>query len=823
MSENDSTVAAPVLERWRERLFAAAAELRFASRRLRRAQGFAVTTTLTLALGIGSISAVLSVVYAVLLSPLPVRDAHRVLALWADNPSHQPAHIPLDWQELQAFARETRTLSQVAAVDYHGTLPRLVQFGDTVASIPAALVTGGFFDVLGAKPLLGRLLRPEDDRYGAPFVAVISERLWRSAYGADPHVIGRRTRFYLRDMTIVGVVAGALDFPRGAEMWASYPNYVQARDTLPWYAFFDVVGRLAPGASPSVTQQELGAFLARPDEPHSGARKLLGNSLRPVVQPIRDVIVGDVRPLLRVVLGAVALLLLVTCINVAGLMLVQTLARRRELAVRAALGASRRRLGILGLADSAVLGTLASTLGMAAAWYAVRVFAAFAPPEIPRGHEIQLNVPVLAATVIVGAVIVIALACIPALIGARARILDALADRSGGSSRHAHRVRALLVGSQVAASVAVLAAAGVLLRSFDSLAHRGLGFRPDHLIVARFGQTHSVGDLRAWQDVLARIVGDVRQVPGVEHATGLLQPPFREAGNDLAYSLPGDVPGAPTARPLVDYLGADPDYFATMGIPLKRGRTFSDGDRDGAPRVAVVDELLARQAWPGEDPIGKQIGVGTTFYTVVGVVASTRYRDLLAPRATLYTPWAQSALSPQEIAIRTRGNPQTIIPAVREVVREADGRVYLADLTTMSARIDVSLAAQRLAAILLGAFATAILLLTGVGLYGVSAAFVRQRKRELGVRLALGATPAEAGRLVVRQGAMVVVIGTGAGLVLALAGGRVLRSVIYGVSARDPLALAAAVLAVLFVAVLALVLPALRASRVDPALALREE
>lgn len=796
-------------------------DLRLAFRALRRTPAFTTAAILTLALGISATTSVSSVWYSVLVAPLPLRDPARVIALWGENPTKQPEHIPLSGGEYTAFAREARSFSRIAAVDYQGTLPRLIQFGDTVASIPAALVTGGFFDVLGARPIVGRLLRPADDRYGEPFVGVISERLWRSAYGADPAIIGTKTKFYLRDMTIVGVVAGDVDYPGGAQLWGSWPNYVQARDTLP--GFFDVVARLAPRATVAGARGELGAFLSRPEEPHSGARRLLGNIVRPVAVPVTDAIVGTVRPALRVVLAAAVLLLLVTCVNVANLMLVRTLARRRELTVRAALGAGRRRIAQLVLAEAAVVSAAGGSLGIACAWYAVHAFARFAPADLPRGRAVALEVPVLAVAIVLCVVVTLLAGGIPAATSVRVDAGDTLRERRAGYGHSiARHTRALLVATQVAVAVAVLVAAGVVLRSFESLAHDQLGFRPDHLIIARVGQNQSVGGLAAFNTVVEGAIHRVRSVPGVRAAAALIAPPFRTAGNDLAYSLPGDEPNAATNRPMVDYLGAGPDYFATLGIAVERGRSFTAADGRGAAPVAVVDELLAREAWPGKNPVGQRIGVGTNFYTVVGVVTPTRYRDVLASRATLYTPYAQSSLSPAYIAVRTTGNPAAIVPALRHAVREFDPRIYLADFASMTTRVDASLATQRLAAQLLGGFAAAIALLTAIALYSVGATFVRYREFEIGVRMALGATPAQVARLVVRQGVAVLASGIVAGVVLALAAGTVLRAIVYGVSPRDPLAFVVAIGVVCGAGVLAFFIPSRHASRTNAATLLHD-
>jgi putative ABC transport system permease protein len=791
-----------------------------AFRSLRRHPGFSIAVILTLALGVAAVTSVASVAYSVLLAPLPIHDAARVVELWGDNPNRQPAHFPLSGEEFRAFTRETKSFSAVAAMDYQATLPRLVQLGDTAVTIPSALVTGSFFEVLGARPLIGRLLRPDDDRYGAPFAAVISEHLWRTMYGADPNIVGTTTRFYIREMTIVGVVAGNLDFPRGAELWASAPNYSRARDTLP--GFFDVIARLAPGASAAAARAELGAFLARPDEPHSGARRIVGQFLRPAAVPILERIVGDVRPVFAVVAGAVVLLLVATCFNIASLTIVRTLAQRREFAVRAALGAGRARIARQTLIDSMVRCALGGTLGILGSWIGVRLFVAYAASTIPRAGSVRIQLPALAATLALCVVVAILFAAIPATMSGRLSLSAALAERGEARSARAQWMRSLLVSAQVTVAIITLAAAGVIGRNFARLAHDDLGFAPEHLIVARFGQTATLGDLKAWNDAVERAIARVRQVPGVTHAAPLLVTPFRATGNDLGYSLAGDTPGAAMNRPMADYLGADPDYFKTMGITLRQGRAFTSEDRAGSARVAVVDELLAKQAWPRQNPICQQIGVGPTFYTVVGVVESTRYRDLLAPRATLYTPFAQAPLfSESYLAIRTSTNPAAVTAAVRRAVRETDARLFLADFATMGDRIEASLVTARVSALLLSAFAFASLALTGIGLYAVVATLVRQRRFEIGVRIALGATPDQIAKLILAHGMVVVGTGAAVGLSCVLVFGRALESLTYVTTPRDPIAVGLALAAIGVVTAAALFMPTRRAARTNPADVLR--
>jgi predicted permease len=477
------------------------------------------------------------------------------------------------------------------------------------------------------------------------------------------------------------------------------------------------------------------------------------------------------------------------------------------------------------LAESAVVSLAGGVLGLGAAWYAVRLFALFAPPTIPRAHEIAINAPVIAAAFAVCAVVTICFGLVPVFATSDVSLVDSLRERrSGDASPIARRMRALLVGLQVA--IAVLVAAAAVARSFDALEHDNLGFHPERLIVARIAQTATVGDAAAWSATVQQAIQRIRAVAGVTHASGLTAPPFGVVGNDLAYELPDDPRGA-KERPFVDFLGADADYFNTLGIALKKGRLFNDRDRTGSTRVAVVDELLVHQAWPNKDPIGQQIGVGPLAYHVIGVVAPTRYRDLLAPRATLYAPYAQVTftggdfLVPYWVAVRSPLDPARLIPALRTAVHETDARLFLGDATTMADRIDDSLATQRLDAILLAAFSVAVLALTGVGLYSVAATFVRYREFEIGVRIALGATPRDVIRLVAQQGMLILAIGAGVGVFVALAGSAAIGAVVYDANPRDPLLFVAAIAAVTIVGAAAFLVPSRRAARANPSDVLR--
>jgi putative ABC transport system permease protein len=371
-------------------------------------------------------------------------------------------------------------------------------------------------------------------------------------------------------------------------------------------------------------------------------------------------------------------------------------------------------------------------------------------------------------------------------------------------------------------AVAMLVVGGVVARGFEALAHDDLGFRADHLLISRLAYSTLPSSEAAYGALVQTALQRLRQIPGVQHVTGLSEPPFRPTGNDGAYALRGDTPGAATNRPFAHWLGADADYFQTLGIALRAGRLLTEDDRRGAPPVAIVDEQLAQQAWPGKNPIGQDIGLGGNFYRVVGVVGTTRYRDVLAPRATVYTTYAQSpTLGVGYAAVRTSVDPSTIIPSLRTAVRDAAPSLYLADFATMNERVTMSLATQRLDALLLAAFAIGILALTSVGLYSVAATFVRYREFEIGVRIALGATPAQVARLVMGQGAVVIVTGVIIGIIGAFVAGSAIGAVSYGASTRELRPIAAAVLVVCTVALVAFAIPGRRAARANAAEVLR--
>lgn len=802
-------------------------DARIALRTLVRAPGFALVATLSLALGIGFSTAVFTVADALLLRPLPVRDQDRLVVLWGENRDQTPAHDPLRFDDASEFARRTRVLEQVAFVSYYGALPQPVRDGDRIARLRRSMVSGNFFDVLGAKPALGRALRSSDDARGAAPVVVLSYATWRERFAGDPHVLGRQLRTYGddRSYTIVGVMPRGLEYPAGTDFWA--PIVAPASPEQRSFILLDMVGRLRPGSTAADARRELSAFFERP-EASSWMRDHLAGSARTLPR----LIVGDVRPALFVFAAAAGLLLLITCINVANLLLVRGLARVREIAVRSALGAARAHVIAQLLTENALIAVAGGLLGVGVAAGAVRSFVAFAPAGVPRLDEVHLNATALLGAVAITGCAMLLFAIAPAVLTSRIELQHALrADRRQSGGRRSRFATEALVVGQVALAVLVLAAAGLIVRSLMKLESAKLSFDPSHLLVAelaiRFDKYGSATEQTA---MLQALVARLRGLPGVRGASPVVAVPFSgTSGWDSRPSAQGQSPDEAAANPWLNVEVVAPDYFRTLGVPIIRGRSFTDADREGAPGVVVLSESAARHYWPGADPVGKHLEVGppesARDATVIGVVPDTRYRSLRDARASIYFPLHQSPFpfAPLTLVINTSGPPADLIPTIRRVMGEAAAGVALASAAPFDSYLEGPLAQPRLNALLLSMFAVAALVIAAVGLFGVIATMVRQRTRELGVRMALGATANELQRMVVARGLAMAAVGVGAGLAGALLVNHLLSVLLYEVSPADGPTLAVVAGLLVAVATVASAAPARSITRIDPVHALRAE
>ena len=793
--------------------------VRLALRGVRRAPAFAAATVSILALGIGVASAMAAITDAVLRRPLPVMAPERVATVWPTRAGVEDALPP---EDLDALRHATRTMRAVAGVVHWGAFPYALTDGDRPLVLPQARVTGNFFELLGARPALGRLLRPEDDVAGAAPVMVLSYGTWRREFGGDAAVLGRTLHLttFGKDVAVVGVAPPGLDYPSGAAYWVPIAPIEPAG--------VDLVVRLAPGATPAGAGAEVLAFMQTryPQERMDGAE----------THTLTDAVVGRVRPALVVLTTAAALLLLITCVNVGSLQLVRGAGRARELAVRRAIGASTGDVARQLVVEAAVLGSAGGVAGALVAAGLLRLLLLLAADRLPRADLFagRAGAPV-GVCVAVAALTVFLAGALPALATARAAPASPLRldARAGRESRARRRARGGLVAVQMALAILMLAGAGLLSRSLARLERLDLGYRPDGLAFGQiafpmgklgaFGPAYMAAYAPRFEQVFAR----VRAVPGVVAVSPVLLPPF--LGPNVWTWKPevwGQSPAAAEAMPPIPVELAGAEYFRTLGIPIVRGRGFVEGDREGAPGVAVVSEAAARRLWPGENAVGKRLRYAfldsTRWRTVVGVVGDVRYRSLRESTPTIFLPWRQS-VAQGEFAFRTTGDPAAAFAAVRRAIHDADPEFTLWQPRTMAEYLAAPMAQPRTNALLLAGFAAAALLLAAVGLYGVLASTVGERTRELGVRAALGASPARLRREVLGHALVVCGIGALVGLGGALAASRVLASLLFEVSPADPVALVGAGALLAAVALMAAWLPARRATRVDPARALRAD
>jgi predicted permease len=808
-------------------------DLRQAGRGLWRAPAFSLAAVLTLALGTAGTTVMFTLVQGVLLRPLPVREPERLLVAWKENPVAAVAHWPFESREVDVIGRESRLFERVGAVSYYPASPGVVFENGTPRYLSGASVSGTFFEVLGAPPLLGRTLRPQDDVAGAEHVLVLTHAFWRSRYGGAPDVVGRRLTIADRPFRIVGVMPPDVAYPRGVEAWTTLQA---AASTMSNPAFregllrdVDLVARLRPGVTLEQARSELAGMVTRLESDQS-AESLRGQ--RPVVRSYAEVVAGDVRPAMLALLAAVGLGLLIASANVANLLLLRGEARRPELSVRAALGAGRGRLARQLFAESLLLALAAGALGFGAARVLLPLAVRLAPGGLPRLEAIRVDPVVALFAFAVGLAAAGLAGSVPALVATRldlARELGGVRQLAGGAA--ARRGRRLLVVAQVALAVTIVAAAGLLARSLLWLQTVDRGLAADRLVfveLSALGNEHSAGT-RPLPQFLDDVVARLEATPGIDGATPVNTPPFAGTGGwDLpVFSAFGQSLESVERNPALNLEAVHPTYFSTFQVPLVRGRAFTHGDREGTPDVAIVSEDLAARTWPGQDPIGKRLKFGRPdskepWRTVVGVARPTRYRELAEPRPTLYLPAPQFMVSATTLVVRTTLPLARVAELARACVAAVDPATRVTRLRSFAEHAAGPLARPRFNAFLIGVFGVSALLLAAIGLYAVMAAHVRQRYAELGLRMALGATAGDVRRLVLGEGLRLAAAGAVIGMAGAVAAGRILRTLLFGVTPLDPLSLLGAVALLVAAAALACYLPARRATRLDPLVVLRD-
>lgn len=798
-------------------------DVRIALRGFRRSPSFTITAAAILAIGIGMAVAMFAVFDAVLVRPLPIRDQERVVELYTYRGDPNTDYWLLR-EDLPKVAATSRTMRDIAGVAHWGAASAPMVDGDRPLVLNRTTVTGNFFDVLGARALMGRLIQPGDERPGAEPVVVLSYGTWRKWFGGDASIVGRRLlEPYARtSYRIIGVAPPGLDYPAGVGIWM--PAW-QPSEKLSVIA----VARLAPNVTRRAAQDEFLGTMKRlgPEREYGGVH----------IETMTQAIVGDARPILITLGAAVGLLLLIACVNVGNLLLLRAAARARELSIRRALGATYGDVVRQLVVESSLLGIAGGVLGVFVATSLIRVLLAFAPPQLPRTDVIGVAGAPVAIAVAVTFIAVVLFGVLPALIASRGQLATPLRfdSRAGTETRARRRVRHALVASQIALALVMLAGAGLLGRSLARLQGIALGYNPERLalIALSFGPSvynDSAGkfDQQRLNNEGERVLAAFRAIPGVRSVTPMLVPPFLGTGIFIGrLDKEGQTPEEMKSNPFFPIEAGGADYFRTMGIPIRRGRSFTDADNEKAEGVAIVSESAVRRLWPNEDPIGKRIHFwsgedSTAWRTVVGVAGDTHFRSLRESSPTVYVPWRQSYWQGQ-YAIRTTGELANVLPALRRATREVNPVLTLWGADTMDELLAAPLAQPRLSAVLLAGFALVSLLLAAIGLYGVMAAAVRQSTRELGVRAALGASPDRLRREILGHAFGLAVAGTLVGLATALVAARLLTTLLYEVSPADPVALVGAAVVLLLVALVAAYVPARHATRVDPVQALRSD
>ncbi len=794
----------------------------YSLRRLRKGPGFAVVAVATLALGIGANAAIFSAVNAILLRPLPYAEPDRLVVVnhvWKGQPAVVSPQNFLD------FEQETKSFDALAVYDTDSAT--LTGRGE-----PVQLATGetsaAFFDVLRVTPAVGRAFRPGENEPGQNRVVVLSQGLWRERFGSDPSVVGQDVVLDGMPHTIVGVAPAGFDFPRGRALWRplEYDKRFRTQSRGAWY--LSAIGRLRASASAESARAEADTIGARLAAAYPDANEGVGLTVR----PLHEAMVGKVRTPLFVLLGAVGLVLLIACANVANLLLSRAATREGELAVRAAMGAGRGRLVRQLLTEASVLGVLGAAAGLVVAAWAGDLILALQPRDVPRLDEIGLDRVVVAFTVACALVTTVFFGTLPALLATRRS--SAVALREGGRgllSGRGGRLRRGLAVAEMALAVTLLAGAGLLLRSFAQLSQVDPGFQPDSVLVFHLGLPdgrYAEGPSRTV--FYRRALETLSALPGVQSAAATMAVPLRGFDFSFSFAVDGRPEVPPAQQPSLETRVVTASYFRTLGIPVVKGRGFAETDDASSPPVAIISREAARRHFAGQDPIGQRIRLGwgppghSVGGSVVGVVGDVKEAGLDEQHpAEIYLPYAQKPVGGMDVVLRTTVPPLSLAAVVRGAVHDLDPDLPVARIETLSRIVAASIAQPRFYTLLLTAFAGTALFLAALGLFGVISVGVSQRTREIGVRIALGARSADVLGLVLREAATLAVLGIAVGLVAALALSRTLSTLLFNLSPTDPLAFAAAPLVLLLTAVVAALLPARRAARVDPIEALRSE
>jgi putative ABC transport system permease protein len=792
-------------------------DVRFAVRALGRSRTFTITAVLMLALGISVNTTIFSIIDSVLLRPPPFDAPERIVSVEGQNREKGLMASSVAYPDVMDWRAEARAFEEIAVIR-RSTFN--LSGGDEAERASAARVSANFFRVFGARPRLGRAFTADEETAGRERVVVLSDGYWRRRFAGDPAIVGRQLSLNGWQYTVVGVMPKGFAYPIDVDLWAPFAPDEQARQR--GTRFIRAVGRLAPGATVAQGNAELDAIAKRLESVYPGSN----TGWRVVARPIQEVMVGKAPAMLYTFLGAVGFVLLIACANVANLLLARASGRAREVAVRKALGASSWRLTRQLLTESVVLALAGAMLAALLALWEVRLFKSAVPVPIPPWLSIEVSGRALLFTIGLAVLTGVIAGIVPALRLARGGVRESLATgvRGSGSARRSRFQRALVV-AEVALAVVLLAGAGLLLTSLARLQSVPPGFSADGVLVARLTLA---GPRYESRDAMARfhdaLLARLRETPGVEAAGAAGALPLSGATNTSNFRIVGRPAPAEGQDPTSRWERVTPGYFRALGIPLAMGREFDDRDAGDAPKVVIVSESWARTFFPGEEIVGRQIGLGGSeeHAEVVGIVGDVRHDGLDEPvQPTMFMPYAQHTNGSMTLVVRTSRDPATMTTALREAVRGVDPSIPVYDVTTMREQVARSILAQRLSGSMIGVFALMALVLATVGVYGLIAYTVAERRHEIGIRLALGAQGSDVRRLVVGQGVRLTLAGVVVGLAGAVAIGRGLRSMLFGVGATHLPTLLGVSVVLLVVAAAASWIPARRAANTDLLGALR--
>jgi putative ABC transport system permease protein len=795
-------------------------DIRYGVRGLLKRPGFTAVAVITLALGIGANTAIFSVVNAVLLRPLPYRDAQDIVTIWQNNAKAgvsrndvSPANF-LDWQE------QSRSFTSVAGIEPFGF--SMIGNGEP-ERLSVWLVTAGFFETLSTNPVLGRTFSSQDYQPGNERVIVISHSLWQRRFGGDPNLVGRKLTLNGQPYTVVGVMPPEFQFPADREVWA--PRVLRENDRqLRGATYWNVIARLKPGITITQAQEEMSAIAARLERQYPDTNGGVGAT----VISLTEQVTGHVRSALWILLGAVGFVLLIACGNVANLLMVRGSERHHEFAIRSALGAARVRLMRQLLTESMLLALLGGVGGLLLATWAVRVILSLSSAKIPRIEYVSMDVPVLLFALGISLLTAILFGLIPATQFSRPNLQSTLKEGGRGANKLTRRqwIRNSLVVAEVAVALVLLTGAGLLVRSFVSVTRVDPGFDKDRVLALQvfLSRNQKADQITAFYD---QSLEKIKTVSGVQAAALVASPPFINVEQDVPFTIQGQPAPPKGSEPSAFYSEVSPDYPTALSIPLQRGRFFNRFDTADSALVVVINQTMARRYFPNEDPIGKHVAVifnQPEVREIVGVIGDVLHSGLdTNARPEMFVPYWQSPTPQMTFVVKTTPDAAALLGAVKTAIREVNRNQTFSKASTMEQLVDDSLKQRRFNLFLLASFAVLALVLAAVGVYGSINYSTRQRTHEIGLRMALGAQQRDVLRLVVGHGLALSLIGVAIGLAASLALTRLMKGLLFGISATDPTTFAAISLLLVSIGLLASWIPARRATKVDPLVALRYE